>query len=144
MSAIEVRNYLERARDFLEGMKRLEEEEFFIRGDEMVPFRHSPAWLGVHCAISYCDALRIGLGNQKLSAEDHAIAPGMLRSCLAARNYARLEGVNHLASLIAKRNRIAYTSENLRVVEALDLVKKAARFALWAEETGLKLKIEGW
>jgi len=41
-----------RARDFLKGMDLLK--------DDLVEFRFSPALLGIHGAISYCDALRIG------------------------------------------------------------------------------------
>ena len=59
MGAVQVQHYLGRARDFLKGMELLK--------DDLAEFKHSSALLGIHGAISYCDALRVGLGSENLS-----------------------------------------------------------------------------
>jgi hypothetical protein len=61
MAAMQVQHFLGRARDFLKGMDLLQ--------DDLAEFRFSPALLGIHGAISYCDALRIGLGSVRVSSQ---------------------------------------------------------------------------
>jgi hypothetical protein len=63
MAVMHVQTYLGRARDFLEGMKFLVKEEFYMLDDDFVRYKFSPALLGIHGAIAYSDALRSGLGN---------------------------------------------------------------------------------
>jgi hypothetical protein len=46
--------------------------------------------------------------------------------------------------LLSRKSRISYAAEPVRKNEAEDIVKRAKRFADWAEETGKALKIEGW
>jgi len=53
MSAIQVEHYLKRAADFSYVV-------LLLRGD--ASHRYSSALLAIHSAISYSDALRIGLG----------------------------------------------------------------------------------
>ena len=136
MIAVEVRQYLTRARDFLEGMKFL--------GDDLAQFKSSSALLGIHCAISYIDALRIGLGCSDVSSEDHRNAGADLRSRLAAKKHARPEGVNHLDKLLSRKSRVAYSAYESTRNEVGELLKHANRFASWAESVGTELKIEGW
>lgn len=143
MIAIEVQHVLGRARDFLEGMETFVDEGAYILGEDVVQFRHSPALLGIHCAISYCDALRIGLGSSKVSSENHGSATEDLKRCLKGK-IENLRGTEHLGDLLAKKSRIAYSPTTVRENEVEEIVKHAQRFALWAEETGKKLKIEGW
>ena len=143
MIAFEVQHFLGRARDLLEGMKILVNAEAYILGENVVQFRHSPALLGIHCAISYCDALRIGLGSSKVSSENHGSATEDLKRCLKGK-IESLRGTEHLGNLLAKKSRIAYAPAMVRENEVEEIVKHAERFALWAEETGKKLKIEGW
>ena len=135
MVAVEVQHFLGRARDFLKGMDLLK--------DDLTEFRSSSALLGIHCAISYSDALRTGMGCSDLSSDDHRNAASDLISRLASRKFEKIQGANRLERLLSKRNRIAYGSEVAREVEVEDIVKQAERFAFWAEETGRKL-IEGW
>jgi hypothetical protein len=136
MIAIEVQQFLGRARDFLKGMDLLK--------DDLPVFRFSSALLGIHCAISYSDALRTGLGCTGVSADDHRTAASDLKSLLAARKFEKLQGADRLAKLQSKKRRIAYASEATRQDEVEDIVKLAERFAFWSEEAGRKLKIEGW
>jgi hypothetical protein len=129
-------HYRDRARDFLDGMK-------FLRED-LEAFGHSSALLGIHGAISYADALRIGMGSKKVSSDDHSRATSELKSLLDSRRIDQQQGVKHLRLLLASKSRISYAAEMVRKNEVEDIVKRAMRFADWAEETGRALKIEGW
>ena len=136
MAAAQFRNYRERARDFLGGMDLLQ--------DDLDAYCYSSALLGIQGAISYADALRIGMGSKKLSSEDHSRAASELKSLLDSRDFNKLQGVKHYRLLLARKSRISYAAESVRKEEAEDIVKRARRFADWAEEAGRKLKIEGW
>jgi hypothetical protein len=136
MAAVQVQHYLGRARDFLKGMDLMK--------DDLVEYRFSPALLGIHCAISYCDALRIGLGSEHLSLDDHRNAASDLKDVLASRKYKNLQGADRLGKLLSKKSRIAYAPEATREDEMIQIVQQAERFAAWAEDAGRMLKIEGW
>jgi len=136
MAAAQVQHFLGRARDFLKGMDLLK--------DDLVEFRFSPALLGIHGAISYCDVLRIGLGSEKVSSNDHQSATGDLKSLLASRRFERLQGADRLGKLLSKKSRIAYASDATREDEIKQIIQDAERFAAWAEAAGKSLKIEGW
>jgi len=136
MIAVQVQHYLGRARDFLKGMDLLQEG--------IAEYRFSSALLGIHGAISYGDALRVGLGSKKLSASDHSQAAEDLESLLGSRKFEKPQAVKHLKLLLSRKSRISYAAETVRQDEAEELVKRARRFADWAEETGKALKIEGW
>ena len=133
MAAVQVQHYLSRARDFLEGMNFLKDDLAF-----------SSALLGIHCAISYCDALRIGLGSTKVSSDDHGSAAENLRRCLDDRKFENLRGVENLRKLLSKKSRIAYAPDAVRKYDFEQIVNHTGRFVVWAEETGKKLRIEGW
>ncbi|MGH9600106.1 MAG: hypothetical protein ACRD27_09590 [Terracidiphilus sp.] len=136
MSVTQVQHFLGRARDFLKGMDLLKED--------LAEYRFSSALLGIHGAISYCDALRTGLGSGKLSSEDHQSAAGELRSLLAARRSERQQGADRLEKLLSKKSRIAYARDATGDAEIKLIVQQAERFAAWAESTGKELRIEGW
>jgi hypothetical protein len=136
MNAIEVQHHLGRARDFLEGMRLLQEDKR--------TFALSSALLGIHCAISYGDALRKGLGRVKLSADDHRSAATDLKKLLASGKFASSEGPDRLGKLISRKSRISYKAVEVRMEEVEEIVKHAERFALWAEGAGKELRIEGW
>ena len=129
-------HYRNRARDFLDGMKLLQED--------LDAFGYASALLGIHGAISYCDAMRIGLGSRRLSSEDHGNAVAELKSLLDARSFEQQQGVKHLRLLLARKGRISYAAETVSKNEVEDIVKRAVRFADWAEEAGRRLRIEGW
>jgi len=144
MITVEVQHHLSRARDFVEGMSRLLKEEMFVLEDDFVRFRYSPALLGIHGAISYCDALRIGLGSEKLSSDDHRNATRELKSLLAERKLQGTEGADRLDKLLGKKSRIAYAREASDDTGIKQITLHAERFAKWAEAAGRALKIEGW
>jgi hypothetical protein len=136
MIAIEVQHILGRARDFLKGMDLLK--------DDLAGFRFSSTLLGIHGAISYCDALRVGLGSASVSSDDHGTAAKDLRSLLASRKFEESRGADRLEKLLSKKSRIAYAREAAGEVEIKQIVQNAERFAAWAESTGKALRIEGW
>jgi len=136
MAAVQVQHYLGRARDFLKGMDLLQ--------DDLSEYRFSPALLGIHCAISYSDALRTGMGRADVSSDEHRTATNDLRKLLADRRYVNLKGTDRLGKLLSKKRGVEYDPVTVRENEVREIVKQAERFAEWAEETGRKLKIEGW
>jgi hypothetical protein len=136
MIAIEVQHYLGRARDFLKGMDLLQ--------SDLAEYRYSSALLGIHGAISYCDALRIGLGSKGLSSDDHQSASRELRSLLASRRFENSQGVGRLEKLLSKKSRIAYVADVAGENEIKQIVVDSKRFEAWAEAAGKELKIKGW
>jgi hypothetical protein len=136
MIAVRFQHYRDRARDFLDGMKFLQED--------LDAFGYSSALLGIHAAISYGDALRVGMGSKKLSAGDHSRSADDLKSLLDSRRCEQQQGVKHYKLLLARKSMISYAAETVRRSEFEDIVKRALRFADWAEETGKAMKIEGW
>ncbi len=136
MVAVQVQHYLDRARDFLEGMNLLKED--------LGVFRFSSALLGIHCAISYCDALRIGLGSTKVASDDHLNAARDLESLLASRKFEKAQGANRLEKLLFKKSRIAYSPDAASEAEIKLIHQHTERFAAWAEATGKAMRIEGW
>jgi hypothetical protein len=136
MIAVEVQHYLERAREFLEGMRTLRDD------DEA--YGYSTALLGIHAAVSYADALRKGLGQKDVAAEDHLRAADDLKKLLRTRRFASLQGAERFGKLASKKSRVAYRAVTLRVEEVDEILKDAERFASWAEDAGRMLRIEGW
>jgi hypothetical protein len=136
MIAIEVQHYLDRARDFLKGMDLLQ--------NDLGEYRYSSALLGIHGAISYCDALRIGLGSKGLSSDDHQSAVRELKLLLATRKFENSQGVGRLENLLSNKTRIAYAADTARENAVKQIVLNARRFEAWAEAAGKELRIEGW
>jgi hypothetical protein len=136
MQAVQVQLYLNRARDFLKGMDLLQ--------NDLVEYRYSSALLAIHGAISYSDALRIGLEKTSLASDDHQNAIKKLKELLSSRQYKKLEGLNHLTNLVSNKGMVAYRNNALREGTCKSIIDHAERFAVWAEETGKTLKIEGW
>lgn len=135
MSAVQVQHFLERAQDFFKGMQLLREDEAYY---------NSSALLGIHAAVSYSDALRTGLGEEVLVAEDHQTAARALRILLSTRGQELEGGVRHLQALVAKKNAVAYGKRRLAANDYQLIFTQAERFAKWANSIGDQLRIEGW
>lgn len=136
MGAVQVQHYLGRARDFFSGMRLLR--------DDMSEYKSSSALLGIHSAISYSDALRTGMGCADVSSDDHRTAVSDLRSRLASRRFERTQGASQLEKLLSLKSWVAYSADATQESKAEEIVKRAERFASWAEDTGRRLQIEGW
>jgi len=113
-----------------------------MRGEE--DYSNSSALLAIHCAISYSDALRIGLGDDRVSADDHQNAGDALQRLLLAKRLQNQTGLKHLQYLLSRKNLVAYGSERLNSNEIEALINKANRFQRWAHQVARQFKIEGW
>ena len=67
-----------------------------------------------------------------------------MRTLLADRKFDKPQGADRLERLLSKKSKITYGADAATKNEIDDIVLQAVRFALWAEEAGEKLKIEGW
>ncbi len=135
MAAIHVQHFLDRAQDFLQGMQLLREGELY---------RNSSALLGIHAAVAYTDALRVGLGDETLASEDHQAAVKALRLLLLSSGQDVESGLRHLRSLLGKENVVAYGDRRLSTNDYQLIFTQAERFAKWANMAGDQLHIEGW
>ena len=111
--------------------------------EDVDEYRYSSALLGIHAAISYCDAMRIDLGSGRLSSDDHRTATDDLESHLGRCKYDRLGGMDRLKRLLGYKSKVAYGPFE----SGLDfgkIIQDALRFAVWAENAGKTLGIEGW
>jgi hypothetical protein len=136
MPVTDIRLYLKRGRDFLEGMRLLR--------DDAAAYGYSSALLAIHGAIAYCDALRAGLGDDKPASDDHSKASEVLKKLLASRQYERPEGVERLSRILAKKSDVAYGKEAVQIEKVQSLLLQTERFVTWAETAGKELRIEGW
>jgi len=107
-------------------------------------YRNSAALLAIHAAVSYTDALRTGLGDTKVSADDHRKAADELERLLSVKALDKQTGLTQLRYLIAWKHRVAYDDKRLDHTDYEALFTRAERYADWADRIGLQLKIEGW
>lgn len=97
---VRVQQYIDRARDFFMAMQ-------LVRDDLL--YANSAALLAVHSAISYSDALRVGLGDGGLQGEDHNSDARSLVRLLHERGGIDESGVKHLKYLVSQKSMIAYS-----------------------------------
>ena len=135
MRTLRVQHYVRRARDFFEGM------QLFRDQDE---YQNASALLAVHSAISYSDALRTGLGDACLVADDRPPASVALQRLLIERRFEDLSGLKSLGFLLGMKTAVAYGTRRLDASHVRQLNERAERFQIWAIRTGTYLKIEGW
>jgi len=135
MSALTVEHYLQRARDFFLGVHLMRDAE---------PYRNSVALLAIHSAVSYSDALRTGLGDERLASDNHDQAADSLRRLLQAKRVELGGGLNHLQYLLGRKSGVAYGDERLSNNELRKLILGAERFSAWANDMGKLLEVEGW
>jgi hypothetical protein len=135
MHEARVRHYIARAADFLAGVE-------LMRNDNA--YRNSVALLAIHSAVSYTDALRVGLGDLTLYADDHKKAVAALQAVLPAKIMPDQNGFQHLRYLLENKSIVAYGDERLVANRSEAIVLKAVRFAFWANKAGKYLQIGGW
>jgi len=135
MPAEQVRHYLQRATDFLEGMELTRIDEFYL---------NSAALLAIHSAVSYSDALRVGLGDTTLSAGDHQKAASALQRLLVSKHLEDQSGVKHFKFLLSRKNLVTYGNQRMESTDYESLFTRAERFAYWADSLGRQLNIAGW
>ncbi len=101
--------------------------------DDLVAYGAAAALLAVHSAISYCDAVLIGLVGARSKDESHHRVIGMLRR---ACNTASIDtkGITHLQRLIGAKTDISYGDRPVDNDKTLALCAAAERFQAWAEQ----------
>lgn len=135
MQSVRVQHYIQRATDLLEGMQ-------LTRTDSS--YWNSSALLAIHSAVSYSDALRVGLGDHSLASDDHGKAADALQKVLPSKNPDKNHGLGHLRYLLSKKHLVTYGDHRLERTDYETLFTKAERFAQWADKIGSQLNIEGW
>jgi hypothetical protein len=135
MDALRVEHYIGRATDFYRGLELLEGQE---------DYRYSSALLAIHAAISYSDALRSALGDDRLHDEDHRAAIYSLKALLASRRIEDHTGFVQFEYLISMKSYIAYGDKRLDENRCMRIVLAAQRFAGWTSKVARRLKMEGW
>lgn len=108
------------------------------------PYRNSAALLAIHSAVSFSDALRAGLGDEKLQNDTHDQAANSLRQLLLARKTEIGGGLSHFQYLLGRKSVVTYGNERLSDNELRRLVLGAERFSAWANDLGKRLSVEGW
>jgi hypothetical protein len=126
--------YYQRATQLADAMKLCQ--------DDATSYASAVALLAVHCAISYNDAVLIGLGGSRPHGENHqAAATALKRACTKARIEA--QGVSHLQNLLRAKTDISYGDKRIDEEIAVKLCITAQRFQAWAERILQKrVKIE--
>jgi hypothetical protein len=96
MRGLQVRSFLKRANDFLSGMKLFADAQ-----DDR--FKYSAVLLAVHSAISYGDALCVGLGATEGGRRNHKDRVPELRKLLSKRRHKSQQGIKHFEDLLRER-----------------------------------------
>jgi hypothetical protein len=100
--------------------------------DDLPAYASAVALLAVHSAISYNDAILIGLGGARARGEDHRQAVAALkRTCTKAG--IDLQGVPHLQRLLGAKTDISYGEKQVDNEKVTALYWAAVRFQTWAE-----------
>lgn len=100
--------------------------------DDLAAYASAAALLAVHSAISYSDAVLIGLSGARSKSENHLQAVQTLKKACSR---ARLEqqGVSHLQKLLGAKTDISYGEAQVDAEKAIALCIAAERFQTWAE-----------
>jgi hypothetical protein len=100
--------------------------------DDLSAYASAAALLAVHSAISYSDAVLIGLIGKRPRGEDHRHAViALKRACAGARIDQR--GISHLQLLMSVKTDISYGDQLIDNVRIEALCNAAERFQTWAD-----------
>ena len=107
--------------------------------EDLSAYASAAAILAVHSAISYSDALLIGLGDTRPRGENHqAAVTALKRACTGAR--IDQKGIPHLQKLLSAKTDISYGERQVNDEKIKALCIFADRFQAWAERTLQKRK----
>jgi hypothetical protein len=116
--------YRRRAAQFASAMKLCQ--------DDLSAYASAAALLAVHSAISYSDALLIGLNGTRPRGENHREAiTALKRACTGAR--IDHQGIAHLQRLLNAKTDISYGEKQVDSERIAALCIVAERFQVWAE-----------
>jgi hypothetical protein len=100
--------------------------------DDLSAYASAAVLLAVHSAISYSDALLIGLGSARPRGENHqAAVTALKRACSGARIDS--QGVAHLQKLLSAKTDVSYGEKQVDNDRITALCIDAERFQVWAE-----------
>ena len=100
--------------------------------DDLHSYASAAALLAVHSAISFSDALLIGLGGARPRGENHQEAITFLkRACSGAK--IDHHGIVHLRRLLSAKTDISYGDKQVDNERIAALCIAAERFQVWAE-----------
>jgi hypothetical protein len=117
--------YHRRARQLAGAMKLCQ--------DDLAAYASAAALLAVHSAISYNDALLIGLGGARPRGENHREAiTALKRICTGAK--IEPQGITHLQKLLSVKTDISYGDKPVDENRITALCAAAYRFEKWAEQ----------
>jgi len=94
-------------------------------------YASAAALLAVHSAISYSDAVLIGLGGARPRGEHREAITALKRACTGAR--VDDQGIVHFQKLLSAKNDIAYDEKPVDNERVTALCIAAERFRVWAE-----------
>jgi hypothetical protein len=116
--------YYRRATQLADAMK-------LCQGD-LSAYASAAALLAVHSAISYSDAVLIGLSGARPRGENHREAiTALKRACSGARIDHR--GITHLDRLLGAKTDISYGEKQVDNERIVALCIAAERFQVWSE-----------
>jgi hypothetical protein len=116
--------YYRRATQLADAMK--------LCRDDLSAYASAAVLLAVHSAISYSDAVLIGLGGTRPRGENHREAVTALRR---ACNRAKVDqhGIAHYQKLVSTKTDISYGEKRVQDERVEALCITAERFRVWAE-----------
>jgi hypothetical protein len=116
--------YYLRAKQLADAMKLCQ--------DDLQAFASAAALLAVHSAISYSDAILVGLGRSRPRGENHREAVTALkRACTGAK--IDHQGITHFQRLLSAKTDISYGEAQVDNEKIVALCVAAERFQVWAE-----------
>jgi hypothetical protein len=117
--------YHRRARQLAGAMKLCQ--------DDLAAYASAAVLLAVHSAISYNDALLVGLGGARPRGENHREAiTALKRICTGAK--IEQQGIAHLQKLLSAKTDISYGDKPVDENRITALCTAAFRFEKWAEQ----------
>lgn len=124
MGQVDFSTYHQRAKQLADAMR--------LCWDDLTAYATAAALLAVHSAISYNDAVLIGLGHKRPRGENHRDAIAALaRACTHAGIDQR--GVTHLERLLGAKTEVSYGERRVDDQRIMALCVAAERFETWAE-----------
>jgi len=116
--------YYRRATQLADAMKLCQ--------DDLSAYASAAALLAVHSAISYSDAVLIGLSGARPGGENHREAITALKRACSGAKIDR-QGITHLDRLLSAKTDISYGEKQGDNERIAALCITAERFQVWAE-----------
>lgn len=100
--------------------------------DDLSAYASAAALLAVHSAISFSDALLMGLGGARPRGENHQEAVAALKRACSVKKIEH-QGIPHLQKLLSAKTDVSYGEGRVDDQRVLALCIAAERFQVWAE-----------